>query len=125
MEKKQKPFFLNLFKITLPVTAITSLAHRVSGVLLFLSLPFYIYILQLSLRDQAGFDQAAQIMALWPARIVLLLMAWSILHHLLAGIRFLLTDMEVGVEISKARSTAWAVNLGAVVLLLIGAVILL
>ena len=52
------PVFLNLFRIRFPVGAVTSIAHRVSGVCLFLSLPFWIYLLDLSLQGAAGFSKS-------------------------------------------------------------------
>lgn len=42
-------------------------------------------------------------------------LAWALGHHLMAGIRFLLTDIDVGTELSAARKTAWFVNIAAVI----------
>mgnify|MGYP000367363481 FL=1 len=51
-----------------------------------------------------------------PALVLTVLLVWSFSHHLLAGIRHLLLDIDIGVERSQARTSAWLVNLGALLL---------
>lgn len=114
-----RPRFLNLLRIRMPVGAITSIAHRLSGILLFLCIPLAAFLLELSLRGADGFDQAARMLASVPLRIVLLILAWALAHHLLAGVRFLLIDMDVGVDKPTARASALAVNLAAPLLALL------
>jgi len=48
-----------------------------------------------------------------PGRLLMLVLVWALSHHLLAGLRHLLLDMEVGIEKSRARASAWVVNIGA------------
>ena len=115
-----RPKFLNLLLIRMPVGALTSIGHRLSGVLLFLSLPLAAFLLDLSLQGPEGFEQAAQLLAYPALRIVELLIAWSLAHHLLAGVRFLLIDLDIGVDKLPARTTALIVNLAAPVLALFG-----
>lgn len=104
-----RPFFLNLLKIHLPVTGFVSILHRISGLLLFLAIPFSVYLLELSLQGQAGFVQAADILHLPVVQLGLLILLWSIIHHLFAGIRFLLTDFDIGLEKRQSIYYAWAV----------------
>jgi len=109
--QRSAPVNLNLFRIHFPVGAVTSIAHRVSGVLLFLSIPLLIYLLELSLQGPAGFAVAADyLQTLW-IRLGSVPIAWSLFHHLLSGIRHLLLDIETGLELRQARLTAWLVNL--------------
>jgi succinate dehydrogenase / fumarate reductase cytochrome b subunit len=110
------PVFLNLFRIRFPVGAVTSIAHRLSGVCLFLSLPFWVYLLDLSLQGPDGFAQALQILHSPWVKTALLLPAWSFFHHLLSGVRFLLLDAGVGGELRQARRSAWFVNVAGIVL---------
>ena len=58
--QRSAPVFLNLFRIRFPVGAVTSIAHRLSGLLLFLSFPVLVYWLDLSLRDPAGYAHARE-----------------------------------------------------------------
>jgi succinate dehydrogenase / fumarate reductase cytochrome b subunit len=107
----KRPVYLNLLKIRLPLTGIVSFAHRITGVILFLSLPFIVYILDLSIESEQSF-QAAQLMLKQPMiMFVQIILLWSIAHHFFAGIRFLLIDAEIGVEKYQARLGAWLVLL--------------
>ncbi|MGB5439660.1 MAG: succinate dehydrogenase, cytochrome b556 subunit [Gammaproteobacteria bacterium] len=116
--QRTAPVYLNLFRIRFPVAAVTSIAHRISGVLLFLALPFLTYLLDISLQDPAGYAQAGAILANPWLRLGSAIIAWSLFHHLLSGIRYLLIDVEKGVSLTRARATAWSVNLAALALTL-------
>jgi succinate dehydrogenase / fumarate reductase cytochrome b subunit len=116
---ENRPRFLNLLQIRMPIGAVASIAHRISGVLLFLILPAAVFLLELSVRSPEGFDQARGILHAPLVQLLGLVLAWALLHHLLAGIRFLLLDLEIGIERKQARVSAWLVNLGAPLLLLL------
>ena len=115
MYKPDAPVFLNLLKIHMPVTAIVSILHRLSGLLLFLILPFFIYALQESLRSPASFIALLAQFDSTLLKIISLIFVWSFFHHLFSGLRFLLLDVEVGIEKQYARATALLVNILAVV----------
>ena len=104
------PVYLNLFRIRFPVGAVTSIGHRLSGACLFLSLPFWVYLLDLSLAGPDGYAQALAILQSPWIKSGLLLAAWSFFHHLFSGVRFLLLDTGVGSELRQARRSAWFVN---------------
>jgi succinate dehydrogenase / fumarate reductase cytochrome b subunit len=93
--------------------------HRVSGVLLFFSLPLALYALDHSLRGSEAFDAMQQQMAQPAVRILLLLAVWALAHHLFAGIRHLLMDLHFGVSLVAARRSALIVAIagGAVALI--------
>ncbi len=114
--KKPAPKFLNLFLIKLPPSGIVSIAHRISGVLMFACTPVIAYLFALSLESRQGFQQVQAWLASPVAIAFTVLLVWSFSHHLLAGIRHLLLDVEIGVQRAQARTSAWLVNLGAVLL---------
>ncbi len=114
-----RPVYLNLLKIRLPLTGMISFAHRISGVILFLALPFAVYLLDLSVESESSFQKVQQILQQPFMVFVQILLLWSLTHHFFAGIRFLLIDAEIGVEKSSARSGAWIVLLAEVLTLLI------
>jgi len=116
--QRSAPVYLNLLRIRFPVGAVTSFAHRISGVLLFLSLPVLIYLLDLSLQGPEGFEKALGYINNFWFEAGLVLVIWSFMHHLLSGIRFLLIDIEKGVTLQQARRNAWLVNVCAPVLTL-------
>jgi succinate dehydrogenase / fumarate reductase, cytochrome b subunit len=103
---KTRPVFLNLLQIRLPPAALASILHRLSGVVLVLALPMILWLLQGSLEGPEGFRQAQDLLAGYAGRGVLLLLLWLWLHHLFAGIRFLLLDCDLGVERNAARRSA-------------------
>ena len=113
----KRPVYLNLLKIRLPLTGIVSFAHRITGVILFLALPFVVYLLDLSIESQESFNSARQILNQPAMLLIQILLLWSIAHHFFAGIRFLLIDAEIGVEKSQARIGAWMVLLAEVITL--------
>ena len=105
----RRPVHLNLFKIKLPIAGIMSIIHRATGLFMVFALPYLIYLLDLSLSGPTGYaDAATQLHGLFGALFVFLLM-WSLAHHLLAGIRYLLIDVDVGVEREIARQSALGV----------------
>lgn len=119
MKNQQKrPKFLNLFKIHLPITGITSIAHRISGVLLFVATPAFIYYFHLSLKNAQGFLQVQTYMQSVSIKLIITLLLWSLSHHLFAGIRFLLSDLHIGNSLAVARRSAWLVNLAGLILFL-------
>lgn len=116
--QRTAPVFLNLFRIRFPVGAITSIAHRLSGVLLFLSFPLLVTLLELSLQGPEGYARAIALLQPGWVRLGSAVIAWSLFHHLLSGLRFLLIDVEVGVTLPQARHSAWLVNVFSLLLTL-------
>jgi len=110
-----RPVYLNLLKIRLPLPGIVSFAHRITGVLLFLSLPFAVYLLDLSIESPESFVRAQQLLNQPLVLLVQIVLLWAIAHHFFAGIRFLLIDAEIGVEKSSTRTGAWLVLLAEIV----------
>jgi len=110
---------LNLIKIRLPLAGIVSFAHRISGVLLFLFLPFSVYLFEQSLHSAESFDSVRQLLNQPLMMVLQVLVLWSISHHFFAGIRFLLIDAEIGVEKSQAYYGAWLVLLAEAVTMLL------
>ena len=115
-----RPVFLELWRIRLPASGYVSILHRISGVLMVLSIPFAAWLFEHALSGPAGFEQAAAVLGSWPARLILLLLTWSLLHHLFAGIRFLLLDLHIGLDRATARHSAvTAIAAGVIATLLV------
>jgi len=120
--KNHRPVYLNLLKIRLPLPGMVSLAHRVSGVGLFVSLPFIVYLLDLSVSSQNGFQQVQRLLHQPVVVILEILILWAFAHHFFAGIRFLLIDADIGVEKTDSRTGAWLV-IGAEVITVLAIVL--
>lgn len=116
----KRPVFLELWRIKLPVPGILSILHRVSGVWMVLALPFAAILFHQALSGPEGFAAVAATLDNWLVKLILVVLAWAILHHLFAGIRYLLLDLGMGVDRLPARRSAWIVMIAAVAVLVIG-----
>ena len=73
-------------------------------------MPLGAYVLDLSLRGPESYARVVSLLGALPSRIAAVMLAWALAHHLLAGIRHLLSDIDVGSQLSGARRSAWIVN---------------
>lgn len=111
-----RPVHLNVLQIKLPVAGVMSILHRATGALMVLALPFMIYLLDLALDGEGGYAAAGDLLDGALFTLVVFVLVWAVMHHLLAGIRYLLIDVHVGVEKPVYRQTAWAVMAAAPIL---------
>src|SRR5947209_6676236 len=113
--KKTRPKYLSLsallFEIRLPSTAWVSGLHRLSGALLFFPfVAWLLYLLDASLASEQGFAHVRDDYLRLPiAKLALTVFIWAYAHHFCAGIRFLLLDLNMGIELAPARRSATAV----------------
>ncbi len=114
-----RPVFLSLAQLRYPITAIASIAHRVSGVLMVLALPVLIYLLARSLESEQSYREVAALVAGIPVKLLATLLVWALAHHMLAGLRYLLIDLDIGVDRGPARAGAWLVSFAAPVVALL------
>lgn len=108
--KVNRPTFFNLTQLQLPVGALTSILHRVSGVLLALGVPVSLYLLELSLQSPQTYSQVGALFENRAVQAAAILLAWALGHHLLAGLRHMLSDIDIGSQLPDARRSAWIVN---------------
>ena len=106
---KARPKHLNLFQIRQPVPAVVSILHRISGALLFLFLWLFLATLERSLAGPEAFANMKAAFAHPLAKLVALGLLWAYLHHSFAGMRHLGLDLRLGIDLPKARATAYAV----------------
>jgi succinate dehydrogenase / fumarate reductase, cytochrome b subunit len=109
--KKARPKYLSLrallLEIRLPLPGWVSILHRISGALLvFPFAAWLLYLLDASLASQAGFDDIRHYLSLPLAKLGLLVFVWAYCHHFCAGIRFLLLDLNKGIDLQSARRSA-------------------
>ena len=101
---RPRPVYLNLVRIRLPLPGIVSILHRLSGAALYLvGLPLLLFGVQRSLASPEAFDSFRAALSNPFAKIVLIGLIWAYLHHFFAGIRFLLLDVQQGIELKPTR----------------------
>ena len=105
-QNTQRPVFLNLLQIRLPLGGVLSIIHRVSGVLLVLAIPVLIYFLQLLNDGEESFSQAQTFLQTLSGKLVLSLIIWLLIQHSMSGIRHLLMDLDFSYDKHVARTTA-------------------
>jgi succinate dehydrogenase / fumarate reductase cytochrome b subunit len=119
--KKQRPKYLSLpailFQIRLPLPGWVSILHRISGALLvFPFAAWLLYLVDVSLRSEQGFAHVQAYLRMPLAKLGLLVLIWAYCHHFCAGIRYLLLDLNMGVELRPARISSAAVIVVSLVL---------
>ena len=109
--KKSRPQYSNihitqLVNYRLPLSGLVSILHRISGFLMFLLLPFVLYLLERSITSEISFDYLRGFASHWFVKLIILALSWAYLHHFIAGIRHLFMDMHVGLSKEGARNSA-------------------
>jgi succinate dehydrogenase / fumarate reductase cytochrome b subunit len=119
--RAKRPEFRNINAFTdlptyrLPVAGIVSILHRVSGALMFLLMPFIIWMFDTSISSElsfarftSAFNLGVGIVPGWFIQLVALALIWAFLHHFIAGLRHLWMDARHAVSKEFGRASAMA-----------------
>ena len=118
--KDNRPVNLDLGTISLPIPALVSILHRISGIILVAGMVLLLWMLDASLASQERFAQLATLLeSSMPFRLVLWLVLAALIYHTLAGVRHLLMDMGIGESLEGGRRGAKIVLAAFVLLTLI------
>ena len=105
--------------------AVVSILHRISGVLLFFpGIPLLLYSLQMLLQSQQSFETLRTYFQEPWVKVTLILSLWFFLHHLCAGIRHVLLDLQIGIVLPQARLGSGLVLIGGFSLTLLAAIVI-
>lgn len=115
----KRPKHLALHLIRLPLPGLVSILHRLSGLALFLALPFLLLILQYSLRSIETYTRLMDVLASPLAKLALLGLTWAFLLHFCAGLRYLAIDTHYVRSLAQARSSSRIVLLASVLLTIV------
>ena len=118
----QLPVNLDLRTIKLPITAVTSFLHRVSGIILFLGLAIMLYALGKSLGSEEGFGEVKTCLTSPLAKFVGWGLLSALLYHMVAGIRHLIMDMGIGESLEGGKLGSKIVLAVSVVLIVLAGV---
>jgi len=110
---------LQIIRYRLPAAGVVSILHRVSGAMLFLLLPFILYLFDLSITSEISFDYLKGFTSHWFVKLLILAVSWGYLHHFCGGIRHLIMDAHIGLSKEEARKSAHMVFLVSVPLTLL------
>jgi succinate dehydrogenase / fumarate reductase, cytochrome b subunit len=116
--QKNRPKNLNLFTIRLPINAVVSILHRVSGIGLFLSIPLVLFALQSLVHSETSYLTLTSWLDTWFIKLLLIGLAWAFFHHFFAGIRHLLQDIHWMTSLNNARLSSrvllWLVGVSTI-----------
>lgn len=116
----RRPRHLNVWTMHFPLPSIISILHRVSGIVLFLLIPFLLWALHCSL-DAEGFEGLYNGLNKLHGKVILWLLFLPFLYHMLAGVRHLLLDARFMESREGGRKTAlFTLILFGVIAVLIG-----
>ncbi len=132
---KARPVFRNLNVFTdlpayrLPPAGIVSILHRISGFLMFLLLPFIIWMFDKSLSTEISYEEFTNVfvagygfLPAWFVKLVTLGLIWGYLHHFIAGVRHLWMDATHSVSKAQGHNSAVVtLGLSLVLTVLLGA----
>ena len=116
--KPPRPVFTNIHvtdivSYKLPPAGIVSILHRVSGVVMFLLLPFVVWMFDTSLTSEISYDEFKSVFTagagILPAILVNVItwgLIWAYLHHFIAGVRHLWMDATHSVSKQQGHSSA-------------------
>jgi succinate dehydrogenase / fumarate reductase cytochrome b subunit len=129
-QAKKRPEFRNIHALTdlpryrLPAAGIVSILHRISGVMMFLLLPFIIWLFDTSVtseysfaRFRSAFNNGLWVFPGFLVKLVALALIWAYLHHLIAGLRHLWMDVSHAAVTKEFGSKSAQFTLVASVLL--------
>ena len=118
---QKRPVNLDLATMKFPAMAIASLLHRISGIVLFLLLPFMLYCLGMSLSSPESFITLQTFVENAYCKLVLWAFTAALIYHLLAGIRHIMMDMGFGEELYQGRlSAVWVIVLSIILTIFLG-----
>jgi succinate dehydrogenase / fumarate reductase cytochrome b subunit len=117
---RAKPVNLNFFTIAFPITAIASILHRISGLILFMLIPYVLGLLQNTLIVPVKFSHTPHVqeMSLY-TKVVIWFAISALVYHMLAGLRHIIMDAGFGEEKRTARITAFVVIKATLIISLI------
>jgi succinate dehydrogenase / fumarate reductase cytochrome b subunit len=120
--KDNRPVNLDFKTLRLPLPAITSILHRISGVIVFGGMFVLLWLLSTSLESESGFENVQN----WLAMPLIKLIVWSILggllYHLIAGVKHLIMDQGIGETLEGANTGAKLVVVISVIAILLAGV---
>ncbi|MDN3545969.1 MAG: succinate dehydrogenase, cytochrome b556 subunit [Roseateles asaccharophilus] len=116
---KKRPVYRNINLFTdvrtyrLPAAGFVSILHRVSGLLMFLLLPFILWMFDNSLSSEISYEAFTNafvagigFVPAWFVKLVVLALSWAYLHHFIAGVRHLWMDATHSVSKQQGKSSA-------------------
>ena len=105
----QRPVYLDLTKIRLPMSAFSSITHRLSGMyVFFITLPVMLYMIYHSTSSKSNFENLLITLDVISFKSIFIYLSFLIFwYHILTGIRHLIMDfLHIGESLNGANYSA-------------------
>ena len=116
LKSDQRPLSPHLSVYKWQLHAITSILTRITGNALIVGVILFVLWLIAAATSEANFLLMDAVISSWLGQLVLLGSLWALWYHTLAGIRHLIWDHAVWLDINRSRLLGWAVVFGSFVL---------
>ena len=108
---KVRPVYMNLFQIRLPISAISSITHRLAGIyIFFITLPLFLFLLYFTTKSYNDFMFIQQVFnnsIFFSTFVSFSFVVFA--YHILTGVRHLLQDLHIGESLSASRVSSYIV----------------
>ena len=111
--KASRPLSPHLFIYRWPVTMVMSILHRITGAALYVGTALLAWWLVAAATGERAFASANGFLGSWLGLLILFGYSWTILHHMLGGIRHLVWDFGIGLDKGTRDLLAWANIIGS------------
>ncbi len=132
-QKRARPEFRNINALSdlptyrLPPAGWVSILHRISGAIMFILMPFIIWMFDTSVSSEISFAKFTSVFSVgvgfipgWFVKLVALALIWAYLHHFIAGMRHLWMDINHAVSKEFGRNSAiFTLGLGSLLTLVL------
>ena len=108
MNTDHRPVYIDLRKINLPVSALISITHRLSGMyVFFITLPLMLALIYFSTESEDSFNDLSLFLKDYKFILGLIVLSFCILwYHILSGVRHLLMDVHIGESLIASKYSA-------------------
>ncbi|WP_333830930.1 succinate dehydrogenase, cytochrome b556 subunit [Pararhodobacter sp.] len=116
VNRGNRPLSPHLTVYRLPLTAILSILHRITGVGMVLAAVLIVWWFVAAVYSPEYFASADRLLTSWIGTLVLTASLWALWYHFCNGIRHLFWDAGMGFDLAKAERNNWIILGGSVVL---------
>ena len=108
MNTDHRPVYIDLRKINLPVSALISITHRISGIyVFFITLPVMLALIYFSTESENSFKDLSLFLKEYKFILGLIVLSFCILwYHILSGVRHLIMDAHIGESLLASKYSA-------------------
>ena len=108
MNTDHRPVYIDLRKINLPVSALISITHRLSGIyIFFITLPLMLALIYFSTESEDSFNDLSIFLKNYKFILALIVLSFCILwYHILSGVRHLIMDAHIGESLLASKYSA-------------------